>query len=432
MALVSLGLIRALHRIEADDAQITRAYLVRHGLLDQVRSSACLSGMLVLEYLRESNPEVARMTVVRLRRLNDEMSSAARDYSSFVRPVEKQLISDLRKEVDEYGKELEPAFQGDLRGRKGYDHRHLETQVFPRRDRTIAIADKINAINELLFTSDGERGAALFVQLNQRIHLMFGLALCAGAILAAACIAHVLWAGRDARLRDDKMGRAQEEMNKLSARLAEAQEQERRAISRELHDQVGQALSILRVNLYNAAAVTASENQEAHRFLRTAGGLADDSIKSIRNIALLLRPSMLDDLGLVPALGWQAREISRRTGIQIDVVAKDVPEELPEEHKTCVYRIVHEALRNASRHSGARKVRITVQQEREDMVLTIGDDGNGFDAQVVRGLGLLGMEERAKHLGGTFHIQSDIGAGTLLTISLPLVGSCWPSRCVSV
>ena len=141
---------------------------------------------------------------------------------------------------------------------------------------------------------------------------------------------------------------------------------------------------------------------------------------------------MLDDLGLVPALGWQAREMSRRTGIQVDVVAKDVPEELPEEHKTCLYRIVQEALRNASRHSGAHKVRIAVQQERGNMVLTIRDDGNGFNTQVVRGLGLLGMEERTRHLGGTLHIQSEIGAGTLLTISLPPVVSCLTSRCVSV
>lgn len=371
------------------------------------------------------------MSAVHLRRLIDEMNAAAREYSSLVRPDEKQRTSDFRTEVDEYGKELEPAFQEDLR-RKGHDHRYLQAQVFARRDRTVAIADKINSLNEELFTSDRERGAALFVRIMQRIRFMFGLALCAGAILAAACVLHVLRAGKDSRLRNGEMRRAQEEMNKLSARLAEAQEQERRAISRELHDQVGQALSVLRVNLYNVAAVTPPKNQEAHRFLRTAASLADDSIKSIRNIALLLRPSMLDDLGLVPALGWQAREMSRRTGIQVDVVAKDVPEELPEEHKTCLYRIVQEALRNASRHSGAHKVRIAVQQERGNMVLTIRDDGNGFNTQVVRGLGLLGMEERTRHLGGTLHIQSEIGAGTLLTISLPPVVSCLTSRCVSV
>jgi signal transduction histidine kinase len=138
-------------------------------------------------------------------------------------------------------------------------------------------------------------------------------------------------------------------------------------------------------------------------------------------MALLLRPSMLDDLGLVAALGWQAWEVSRRTGIRVDLVTDNVPEELPEGHRTCVYRVVQEALHNVSRHAEAHKVQIAVRQAGGGLLLTVQDDGKGFDPQLVRGLGLLGMEERAKHLGGTFHIRSQMGGGTLLTVSLPLV-----------
>ena len=125
----------------------------------------------------------------------------------------------------------------------------------------------------------------------------------------------------------------------------EAQEEERRAISRELHDEVGQSLNALRVDLGNLAALSPPGQPGGSPVPDTARILADESIKALRNMALLLRPSMLDDLGLVAALGWQAREVSRRTGIRVDMVADDVPEDLPDEHKTCVYRVVQEALK---------------------------------------------------------------------------------------
>src|SRR5579862_1036446 len=129
---------------------------------------------------------------------------------------------------------------------------------------------------------------------------------------------------------------------------------------------------------------------------------------------------MLDDLGLVAALAWQGREVSRRTGLRVDVVADDVPEELPEEHKTCVYRVVQEALQNASRHADAHIVRVAIRQEGEHRLLEVHDDGKGFDPRWVRGLGLLGMEERVKHLGGSFQVYSQLGRGTAVEVSLPV------------
>jgi signal transduction histidine kinase len=144
-------------------------------------------------------------------------------------------------------------------------------------------------------------------------------------------------------------------------------------------------------------------------------------VKALRDVALLLRPSMLDDFGLVPALHWQAREVSRRTGMRVEVEAAHVSEELPDEHKTCVYRVVQEALHNCSQHAEAGAVRIAIRQEPGRIVLAIQDDGKGFDVAQVHGLGLLGMEERVNHLGGRFHIQSWPGHGTLLRIDLPLM-----------
>ncbi len=140
----------------------------------------------------------------------------------------------------------------------------------------------------------------------------------------------------------------------------------------------------------------------------------------IRNMALLLRPSMLDDFGLLPALEWQAREVSKRTGLRVQVSAEEAAEELPDELRTCIYRVVQEALHNCARHAQARTVKVTVAQEPTRIVLTVVDDGHGFDARRVRGLGLVGMEERVNHLGGAFAVKSAPGSGTRVEVELPL------------
>ena len=128
---------------------------------------------------------------------------------------------------------------------------------------------------------------------------------------------------------------------------------------------------------------------------------------------------MLDDFGLVPALDWQARETAKRTGMRVQV-ASEVADELPEEHKTCIYRVVQEALNNCARHAQASAVQVAVRSESNQIMLSVQDDGSGFDTVRVRGMGLLGMEERVRHLGGTFEIDSRPGRGTRLLVSLPL------------
>jgi signal transduction histidine kinase len=127
---------------------------------------------------------------------------------------------------------------------------------------------------------------------------------------------------------------------------------------------------------------------------------------------------MLDDLGLIPALQWQARETARNCGIRVSIVADELPEELPEEYKTSIYRIVQEALHNSVRHANASQVRIQLEHTPESLLLAIQDDGCGF-APSNRGLGLLGIEERVHRLRGSLSINSGEGSGTLLSIKLP-------------
>jgi signal transduction histidine kinase len=129
---------------------------------------------------------------------------------------------------------------------------------------------------------------------------------------------------------------------------------------------------------------------------------------------------MLDDLGLAPALNWHARETSKRTGLNVMVSADDTINSLPDEHRTCIYRLVQEAVNNAVRHAKARTVEVAVRREHQKVNVTVQDDGAGFDTRFLRGLGLLGMEERVRRLGGRLKISSEPGRGTMVHAGLPV------------
>jgi signal transduction histidine kinase len=204
----------------------------------------------------------------------------------------------------------------------------------------------------------------------------------------------------------------------LSAQLVQVQEQERRAIARELHDGIAQTLSTLLLDVGKAGRL--EDNAEIKARLLAIGGQADGIVDAVRSLALSLRPSMLDDLGLVPALEWQAREVGRRSGLDVQVRAEESAGELPETHRTCIYRIAQEALQNCVRHAGAKHVRVGLERGRHAVVLRVEDDGRGFRPTRVRGLGLLGMEERTAQLGGRLVVRSEPGRGTTLAAEIPL------------
>jgi signal transduction histidine kinase len=203
----------------------------------------------------------------------------------------------------------------------------------------------------------------------------------------------------------------------------DAQETERRSLSRELHDEVGQSLSAVLVELRNLLAWLGNQPVEHIRGqVELIKGLVEGTVRVVRNMSLLLRPSMLDDLGLIPALKWQAREVSKRTSMDVSIATEIESEDLPDDYKTCIYRIVQEALHNCSRHAQATTVRIRVQQKAGKLLLSVQDDGKGFEVPQIKGLGLLGMEERAAQLGGTCQVRSGPDIGTVLTVELPFRG----------
>ncbi len=422
MLFAGIDSLRALRQIQSRNVQIRQTFLLRNRALEEIRSALYQSGTFTRDYLLERDASRAETYRASLQKVRGEMDAALGRYSHSLDAGEEAPFSALQARIADYWKVLDPISHWDAREKLARSDAFMHLELFPRRATTLEIADRIGAVNEQELNNGDERLKALFDRFRYRLVLMLAITLGIGALLAVATIRHILRLARDADLRYRQVALAQAKLKELSARLVDAQEQERRAISRELHDEVGQSLSALLMELGNLGAV-APGDAELRSHVESIRKLAESSVNVVRNMALLLRPSMLDDLGLVPALQWQAREISKRTGLAVTVEAENVADDLPEEHKTCIYRVVQEALNNCARHAFARSVRIEVVQESGRIRLSVLDDGLGFNSAHTRGLGLLGMEERVTHLGGRFHLQSEPGHGARLRIEIPLAAS---------
>jgi signal transduction histidine kinase len=214
----------------------------------------------------------------------------------------------------------------------------------------------------------------------------------------------------------------QDQFRRLSAAIMEGQEMERAAIARELHDELGQVLTALRMDAVWMRNRLAAADPKASE--RAAGMciLIDKNIQDIRGIALRLRPRVLDDLGLVDALEWYTADFERRTGIACIFDPGDISD-LDDSLITPAYRIVQEALTNVARHSDATFAEVTLCREGKWMSLTIRDDGCGFPAEnlhLIQGLGIAGMRERASLVGGTLEVVSSDAEGTRVVFRAPL------------
>jgi signal transduction histidine kinase len=259
-----------------------------------------------------------------------------------------------------------------------------------------------------------------FTNLQGSLYRVLAIGFGSGLLLVLGSMAYIVRLDRQTRARYVELAQSRQALQQLSARLVDAQETERRAISRELHDEVGQALGALLVDIGRLSTRLSGGHPEVMAQLDNLKSVAERTFQSVRNIALLLRPSMLDDLGLVAALEWQGREVSRRSETEVSVESESVPEDLPDEYKICIYRLVQEALNNAVRHSGARTAKVVVERQAKSIVVRVTDDGRGFDPVRSRGMGILGMEERMKRLGGTLRVESQPGKGATVTAELPI------------
>src|SRR5438876_2138811 len=210
-----------------------------------------------------------------------------------------------------------------------------------------------------------------------------------------------------------------------ASQIIQAQEHERQRIARELHDETSQVLTSLLISL--TLLEESVETQEARERIADTRALAHSTLRAIRTLSIDLRPSALDDLGLLPALRWYVKEYQKKCSIEVEFHATGFKERLPAEMETAIYRIVQECLTNTAKHANANRVTITLKEGKESVHARITDDGQGFDYEALlktpgqeRGLGLAGMNERAVLLDGILNIHSAHGQGTLIEVSIPL------------
>lgn len=203
----------------------------------------------------------------------------------------------------------------------------------------------------------------------------------------------------------------------FSARLIRVQEEERKRLSRELHDGVGQIITALKMELSKLQAI---DNEADRGRLHRARAHADEALQTIRNVSRLLRPTLLDDLGLEAALQWHVEDFTRRTGIRCRLSFRLRDDSLNETVATGIYRTIQEALNNCEKHSGATEVSVTVEEEGYEIVVSIQDNGQGFSPESTGKdhFGILGMRERSHMLGGDLQIESKKGSGTTVTLRL--------------
>lgn len=237
---------------------------------------------------------------------------------------------------------------------------------------------------------------------------------------AEALAAQAAVALQNARMFDAvRQGHAR--LQALSQRLVTIQETERRHIARELHDEIGQALTGLRLTLELMGRLPPDDQVVRMAEAHTA---VQELIARVRSLSLDLRPTMLDDLGLLPALLWHIRRYIEQTGIAVDCQHRGLEQRLPTAVETVAYRVVQEALTNVARHAGVTTVDVRLLATPTHLSLRIADAGRGFDPaaalQSPRSSGLLGMQERVVLLGGSFSITATPGAGTQILADLPL------------
>jgi PAS domain S-box-containing protein len=220
---------------------------------------------------------------------------------------------------------------------------------------------------------------------------------------------------------EEELLASREQLRELSAYLEAIREEERRRIALEIHDELGQLLTALKMDVA-LLKMRVVADAEATRKIDDIRELVEKTIWMVRNVASHLRPAALN-FGIVSALEWLAEDFSRRNGMPCQLVVRGGEPTLADAHATAVFRIVQESLTNVSRHAGASRVAVTLVSTDLALDLRVSDDGQGFDpesAQSGYSYGLLGMSERARLIGGTLHVDSAPGAGTMVSINLPL------------
>jgi signal transduction histidine kinase len=302
----------------------------------------------------------------------------------------------------------------------------IQREIVPRRGELYSALVALSDADRQRLQDNERQFANARNEAAGRLLLMLGLGVLLSIVVALISLRHSENLERRAEIHYAQVEQARGDLQQLSARLLEVEEEGRRRLARELHDEIGQSLALLQIEVSHAQAAAQGQPALLGERLRRARALAEKTVQTVRHISVLLRPALLDDLGLVPALQFQIEDFLRRSGMTGEFTEENVSDHLPDGVKTCVYRVVQEALHNSEKHSGATKVQVGVRQFPDSLVAEVEDNGRGFPVDEKdrpsrsTGLGLLGMRERAANAGGSLVIDAAAGRGTRITLRIPL------------
>ncbi|HEX7798366.1 MAG TPA: sensor histidine kinase [Vicinamibacterales bacterium] len=412
---------------QAQSAAIQSRLARGQELLFAIQNQVLVGSIYIRDALMEGQDPAAIATArEQLRGLQRQVTQELEQYERSDSVVDLAAWTRLKSELAGYW-EASIQLLAPESEKRGQAQARLETQVAPRRDVVVALSDEIRQVMTGAFTREQRDLNEADRRLRGRIWETTALA---GLIGAGIAVFSAWYVGRlEATVREGhaEVARNREELRHLSGKLVRAQEDERRSIARELHDEIGQALTAVEVELAVAEGA-ASTNPAAVEAIHEARTVTQRALSGVRDLSQLLRPSMLDDFGLPDTLKWQLRKFSDRTNVRTELVQDGLSERLPIDVEVTVYRVIQEALTNVSRHAKATTCRVFVQRLASSVVVTIEDDGVGLPDRAnshaqQEGSGLVGIRERVSDLGGTFRIEGKTGKGTRLLIELPVTAS---------
>jgi signal transduction histidine kinase len=421
VALSVLTLSRKAQDIYTELDQLNTHHRNVDTMLRRLRADVHLSGIYIRDYLldnaRENAPEYRR----HLEELRTSNLQSVQKLRSVVRPEERVRVASLEGNLNEYWQTFDPLFDWTVVEKIINSARFLRRDVLPRREAVLALAQEIEELNNANLSVQRAEVMRRQEQFRQSLHSLLWQSLLLGLVVAITAVARLRAVERRSDVQRTRAEAAENQMRHLSQQLVATQEEERRKLSRELHDHVGQMLTALRLEVGGLERMRKAPDGRFTQAVAECKSLVETMLRTVRDLALGLRPSMLDDLGLQPALEWHVRDFRRRYSLRVALTVTGDLSDLPDHLRTCAYRIVQETLTNCARHAKAGRVEVSVHRGTRELEVAIVDDGVGFDPKErPRGLGLLGIEERVRELHGTFDVQSKPTHGTRLIVTLPV------------
>ena len=410
--------------VSVQHLEIYRHYVEQDATVAILRRNLWLAGTYVRDFFIQTTPAQARLLEEQLRGLRLEDDAALAKLARM--GANRAVLDNIVKNLADFRGIIEPLPNSMLNEPDERQFEFLQREIVPRRGDLYSALLSIQAADQQRLQESEREFAAARRSAASRLLLILGLCVLLALVVARASLRHAENLEQKAELHTGEVEQARSELQELSARLLEIEEEDRRNLSRELHDEIGQSLALLQIEISHAQGLLPAYPEAARERLRRARQLAEQTVQTIRDISLLLRPPLLDDLGLGPALQFQLEGFLRRSGITCEFTEEGISEDLSDAVKTCVYRVVQEALHNCEKHSGARNVRVHVNQSADCLTVDVEDDGCGFlpaDPGAPprrRGLGLLGMRERASIAGGSLAIDSAPGRGARICLRIPL------------